>query len=41
MTDYLDRIISPLFVPLEAAGAGREQVLDYFRGFARHFQETT
>ena len=39
MSDYLDRIISPLFAPLEAPGAGLADVLAYFAGFERLFRE--
>jgi AcrR family transcriptional regulator len=38
MSDYLDRIISPLFAPLEARGAGRTDVLAYFASFERLFR---
>ena len=40
MTDYLERIIDPLFAPLEARGAGRDAVVGYFRGFALYFRRT-
>lgn len=39
MSHYLERIIGPLFAPLESRGAGTPQLLAYFRGFADRFRD--
>ena len=38
MTSYLDEVIGPLLAPLEAKGAGRPALLQYFAVFATVFR---
>jgi TetR/AcrR family transcriptional repressor of nem operon len=40
LDSYCDEIIWPIVVPMEVDGAGRDEVVTYFRALARHLRES-
>ncbi|CAN5584679.1 TetR/AcrR family transcriptional regulator [soil metagenome] len=40
LNSYCDEIVWPLVVPMEASGAGREEIVTYFRALASHLRDS-